>query len=118
MSAALVVPLPAAGAAVPPQKIYDDLADNGRLDGRYTQADIARALNVRQVMGTDAPKVRRTAPAATTRKQSTKRSAAGLPFTGFDLALLTLGGGPLLLIGFGLRRRLGAEAARMEVVGS
>jgi hypothetical protein len=29
----------------------------------------------------------------------------GLPFSGLDLALLTAGGGPLLLIGASLRRR-------------
>jgi hypothetical protein len=118
MSAALLVPLPAAGAPVPPQRIYEDLADNGRLDGEYSQADIARALNVRQIIGTDAPKLRRPVAAATTRPHRAKKSTAGLPFTGLDLALLTLGGGPLLLIGFGLRRRLGTEAHRMEVVGS
>ena len=119
MSAALVLPLPAAGAAVPPQKIYADLADNGRLDGKYAEADIERALNVRQVIGTDAPKAgsARQAPAAT-RPHSAKKSGDGLPFTGLDLALLALGGGPLLLIGFGLKRRLAPEAPRMEVAGS
>ena len=32
-------------------------------------------------------------------------SGGGLPFSGLDLALLFAGGGPLLLIGAGLKRR-------------
>jgi hypothetical protein len=38
---------------------------------------------------------------ATARAESGKK----LPFSGLDLALLTAGGGPLLLIGVSLRRR-------------
>jgi hypothetical protein len=101
-------------SAVSPQRIYADLADNGRLDGRYAPADIARALDVGQVVRTD---VRKPTPSAH-QSRPAKESSDGLPFTGLDLALLTVGGGPLLLIGFGLRRRLAAtEAARVEVAG-
>ena len=32
------------------------------------------------------------------------KATGGLPFTGFDLALLTAGGALLLTVGFGLRR--------------
>ena len=32
------------------------------------------------------------------------KGQGGLPFTGFDLALLTAGGALLLTVGFGLRR--------------
>ena len=39
--------------AATPQKIYRDLADNGRLDGKYTRAEIERAFNLRQVLRTD-----------------------------------------------------------------
>jgi hypothetical protein len=36
----------------------------------------------------------------------------GLPFSGLDLALLTAGGGPLLLIGVTLRRRQPKRAVK------
>src|SRR5688572_8226022 len=32
--------------AATPQEIYRDLADNGRLDGRYTRAEVERAFNL------------------------------------------------------------------------
>src|SRR5918999_3254521 len=56
-------------SAASPQKIYKDLADNGRLDGKYSRADIARAFNLGRVVRTDernAARVRRPAapPAA------------------------------------------------------
>lgn len=35
-----------------------------------------------------------------------------LPFSGLDLALLTAGGGPLLLIGASMRRRQGAPTGQ------
>lgn len=109
--ATVVLALVGAGSAlaVPPQRIYKDLADNGRLDARYKRADIERAFDLQQVVKTDrsapaqAP-VRR--PEAVAPTSDEKRSAGRLPFTGLDLALLTVGGGPLLLIGIRLRRRL------------
>jgi hypothetical protein len=108
----------APASAVSPQRIYADLADNGRLDGTYSRADLERALNVRQVLRTDAnpaPTVRW--PASATRSRPPKDSTT-LPFTGLDLALLTVGGCPLLLLGFGVRRLLTARnAARVGVVG-
>jgi hypothetical protein len=104
--------------AVSPQKIYKDLADNGKLDKRYSQADIARAFNLERVMGTDQRLVPMRRPAAVTaRPAPAKRSSRTIPFTGLDLALLTFGGGPLLLIGIGLRRRLAPAAAQPGVVG-
>lgn len=105
-------------AAASPQRIYKDLADNGRLDGRYTEADIARAFNLDRVVGTDQ---RRPAQAearapVTSAPRGAERADRTIPFTELDLALLIVGGGPLLLIGIGLRRRL-SPAARAEVVG-
>lgn len=90
--------------AVSPQKIYRDLADNGRLDGRYSRADIARAFNLDRVIHTDAN--------APTRRPASVPASSGrkIPFSGLDLALFTVGGGPLLLIGIGLRRRLSPAA--------
>jgi hypothetical protein len=94
-------------SAAPPQEIYKDLADNGRLDGRYSRSDIARAFNLDRVIRTDvrkAPRMRR--PEAARVRADTAGGERLIPFTGLDLALLTVGGGPLLLIGLGLRRRL------------
>jgi hypothetical protein len=104
-------------AAASPQTIYKDLADNGRLDGRYTQADIARAFNLDRVVGTDQRRPAQAearAPVTPTPGRA-ERSDPTIPFTGLDVALLIVGGGPLLLIGIGLRRRL-SPAARAEVV--
>jgi hypothetical protein len=104
--------------AASPQKIYKDLADNGRLDANYSRADITRALNLRQVVKTDrtltTPPTRRTASAPT---PPPKASAGRVPFTGLDVVLLLIGGGPLLLIGVGLRRRL-ALGEHAEMIGS
>jgi hypothetical protein len=47
-------------------------------------------------------------PAAPARAESGRK----LPFSGLDLALLTAGGGPLLLIGVSLRRRHHAPAVK------
>jgi hypothetical protein len=104
--------------AVSPQRIYKDLADNGKLDGKYRRADVVRAFNLQRVVKVDKSAtvpVRR--PAATTARVETKRSASKVPFTGLDLALLTVGGGPLLLIGVGLRRRLAPASSHARVVG-
>jgi hypothetical protein len=103
--------------AASPQRIYKDLADNGRLDGRYSDADLARAFNLDRVVKTDAsePAVR---PAPTGREAaSTNRSGPRVPFSGLDLALLIVGGGPLLLIGIGLRRRINPAASRAGATG-
>jgi hypothetical protein len=103
--------------AVSPQKIYKDLADNGRLDGRYSQADIARAFNLERVTGTDQrPTPTRRPAAVAPHPGAVKRSSRKIPFSGLDLALLTVGSGPLLLIGIGLRRRLSPAARRADVV--
>jgi hypothetical protein len=107
-------------AAVSPQRIYKDLADNGRLDGRYSDADIARAFNLERVVRTDQ---RRPAQAeaqapVTPTARTTERSSPAIPFTGLDLALLTVGGGPLLLIGIVLRRRLSAPPPSARIVSS
>jgi len=121
--ATAMIGLIAAGAAsaASPQRIYADLADNGRLDGRYSRADIAHALNLRQVLRTDArksPSDRRPAATAASRPRPATKSSAALPFTGLDVALLTVGGGPLLLFGLALRRRLATkEATHVGVVG-
>jgi hypothetical protein len=99
-----------AGAASP-QQIYRDLADNNRLDGTYSRADMERAFgNNPSIPGyvrparepTRTPQVSRTAPPAPVAGVDT--GVGSLPFTGLDAALFALVGGPLLLLGAGMRR--------------
>lgn len=117
IAAALALVGTGSAIAASPQRIYQDLADNGRLDGKYSRADLARALNPRQVLRTDerTPASRQRnlerteagANQATPAPPSAKaKRRDGLPFSGLDVALLFAGGGPLLLLGIGLRRRL------------
>ena len=113
---AAVVGAPGALGATP-QQIYKDYADNGRLDGNYSSADLKRALKDAVVQGYGAPTSAGIAP--TIKKKLTgqgvspshkslpgaKRAANGtLPFTGLDLALMVTGGLGLLMLGAGLRR--------------
>jgi hypothetical protein len=105
--------------AASPQRIYKDLADNGRLDGRYRRADVRRALDLEQVVRTDARTPAAHRPAGTPPASPSERSSSRtVPFTGLDLALLTLGGVPLLLIGVALRRRLAPAPGPPRVIGS
>jgi hypothetical protein len=104
--------------AASPQRIYKDLADNGRLDGNYSRADIARALNLQQVVKTDRSLGPPTRGPAVAPAPPPKASTGRLPFTGLDALLLLVGGGPLLLIGVGLRRRLALAERPMEMIGS
>ena len=108
--------------AATPQQIYRDLADNGRLDGVYTRADIERALNLPPVVGTDAFQPAPRKPIAESVEEAgsvraAERSDRRVPFSALDAALLVAGGGPLLLIGAGLRRRF-AEAPRRASAAS
>ena len=103
--------------AASPQQIYRDLADNGRLDRRYSEADLARAFNLERVVGTDQTPMRRPS-AVRPSPASAKQGGRKIPFSGLDLALLTAGGGPLLLMALGLRRRITGPPARPGVVGS
>jgi hypothetical protein len=103
--------------AASPQQIYRDLADNGRLDRRYSEADLARAFNLERVVGIDKTPVRRPS-AVKPSPASAEQTGRKIPFSGLDLALLTAGGGPLLLIALGLRRRITGSPGRPGVVGS
>ena len=106
--------------AATPQTIYGDLADNGHLDGRYSRADIERAFRVPPAVGTDelprepirVPQASEAAPASQAPGTTDRR----IPFSALDAALLVAVGGPLLLIGAGLRRRL-SEPSKAHVVG-
>ena len=123
VAAASLLALLCAGTAfaATPQKIYRDLADNGTLDGHYTRAEIERAFNLPPLHGTDAQLPRKpirephTTEAAPS-PQATGKPDRAIPFSALDAALLVAVGGPLLLFGAGLRRRL-SEPSKAQVVG-
>ena len=108
--AAVAVGAPSALAATP-QQIYKDYADNGRLDGHYTKSDLKRALHDAVIQGykpatSVAPAIKKKinqSGVAGANLPAAKRQGA-LPFTGLDLALMTIGGFSLLLLGGALRR--------------
>ena len=50
LSAAALIAAPG-GLSATPQEIYRDFADNGRLDGNYTPADLEAALKNAAVAG-------------------------------------------------------------------
>lgn len=93
-----------AGAATPQQvskRIYEDLADNGRLDGHYTRAQIDRALHAPSLKGYELPRL----PAAPESTAAPSDDSGGsLPFSGLDLALFGGVSAPLLLLGASLGR--------------
>jgi hypothetical protein len=103
--------VPAAMAASPTQ-VYRDYEDNGKLDGRYSIADLQSALRSPAVQGYGNPTIVPAMKREVQRKlgeqhgnlNTTVQKTGGLPFTGFDLALLTVGGAFLLSVGVGLRR--------------
>jgi hypothetical protein len=88
-----------------PQKIYRDLADNGKLDRHYCAADINRALHSPSLQRYEV----RTPQAQSELSRAvlpvaTSDPRGSLPFSGLDLALFGGVGGPLLLIGGSLGR--------------
>jgi opacity protein-like surface antigen len=114
LAGAAVVGVPGALAATP-QQIYKDYADNGRLDGNYSQKDLNRALRDAVLQGYKKPTSNGIVPAIKTQVNKSSGGVAGanlpaakkagsLPFTGADLALMTVGGFSLLLLGGALRR--------------
>jgi hypothetical protein len=111
-TAAVAAAFAAPGAfAASSQQIYRDYADNGRIDGQYSRADLQRALRDVQVQGYGkptagvglAPAIQK-ALGAQAGLGTTGHPSGGLPFTGFDLALMLLGGLGLLTLGAGLRK--------------
>ena len=112
-AAAVAVGAPGALAATP-QQIYKDYADNGRLDGHYSKADLQRALHDAVIQGykpatSVAPAIKKkisspSSGVAGAKLPAAKKQGGALPFTGLDLALMTVGGFSLLLLGGALRR--------------
>jgi hypothetical protein len=93
---------PAALGATP-QRIYRDYANNGRLDAKYSRADLQRAQRDAAAQGY--PKVGvQGAIAQALGTQPVTATKATLPFTGLDLALAAVGGTLLLIAGVGFRR--------------
>ena len=92
------------------QRIFADLADNGRLDGKYTRAQIDRALHTPSLRGYEQASgpaiVRRPAASVSVRPETSAQGGRGLslPFSEVDLALLAAVGAPILLLGASLRR--------------
>lgn len=119
LGAAALIAVPG-GLAATPQQIYQDYADNGRLDGTYSRADLDRALSNAAVQAYGGPGESGIKPAVETSDDSAGgqgtagqatssgppavTSSGGLPFTGLDLGLIAAGAAGLLLFGAGLRR--------------
>jgi hypothetical protein len=97
--------LASGASAATPQQIYRDLADNGRLDRKYSRADVNRALRNPSLPGYARPE--RVARSAQSFTQPAAEPSGGdgraLPFSGLDLALFVAIGGPLLLIAGSMR---------------
>jgi hypothetical protein len=95
-----------AGLSASPGQIYRDLADNGRLDHKYSAANLKRAIGNPTFQGYHKPTVVspkvvvKTAPSPS--PTTTKRTGV-LPFTGMDLTYIAAGAILLLLVGGGLR---------------
>ena len=99
VSALVLVP---GALAATPKQIYRDYADNGRLDHKYSKADLDRALKDAVLQGYGNENVNVGLGTAAGTAGATGGSA--LPFTGLDLTLMAVGGGALLGAGAGLRR--------------
>ena len=120
-AAAASIALFAAGSAgaATPQQIYRDLADNNRLDRKYSRADIERAFGGNpSIPGYVRPLLEpeRTTQGDRATPQPTPSAAStggSVPFTGLDAALFALVGGPLLLLGAGMRRLARVQAGRV-----
>jgi len=118
--AAILIAVPVSLAATP-QQIYRDFADNGRLDGHYSRADLQRAQSNLVIQGYR-PTTKKGLKHAIKKNQNNYnkqgqvkganktvgvpavKKSGGLPFTGVDLALISFGGVSLLAFGASLRR--------------
>jgi hypothetical protein len=94
-----------AGVSATPRQIYKDLADNGRLDHKYTASDLNQAFRNPTFKGyhkptQPLPKVVKHKPG--TPLKTTKKIGV-LPFTGMDLTFIAAGAILLILVGGSLR---------------
>lgn len=114
LAALLALMVVSAATAAAPSEIYADYADNARLDRTYSDSDLRNALNDAAVQGYGKPTVTPGMRGAIEEQLGEENTASQdvdtvgetttLPFTGVDLALLTIGAGFLLLLGLGFRR--------------
>ncbi len=107
---ALMALMTAPGAlAASPEQIYADYADNGRLDGQYSKADLQRALKDVTLQGykdTSRPRsdVLQSSKTVVRRPTfTTTRRTGSLPFTGAELGIFTIVGLGLIASGVLLR---------------
>ncbi len=90
--------------AATPQEIYNDYADNGRLDGNYTQAELQAVLTDptlaqyanQQVLGSLKELI-----------NSSGEEESTFPFTGAQMAIIAVGG--VVLVGGGVMLRRGQK---------
>jgi hypothetical protein len=104
LAASCLLVFAGAASAATPQRIYRDLADNGRLDHRYSTKDINRALHMPSLQRYELEASRVPQVANTPTASASPENARSIPFTGVDLALFGGVGGPLLILGAGLGR--------------
>jgi hypothetical protein len=95
------IAVPAASAATP-QQIYNDYADNYRLDQSYSKADLTAALKFAALQGY--PKTGVQGAIQQALGAQAVKTTGGLPFTGLDLGLLAAGGALLLVAGAAMRK--------------
>jgi hypothetical protein len=91
-------------SAATPQRIYRDLADNGRLDHHYSKQDINRALRTPSLQRYELDRRTPAGHVPTPLSASSPDKARSIPFSGVDLALFGGVGGPLLILGATLGR--------------
>jgi hypothetical protein len=107
LSAGAILGLAGPAAAAKPdtsQRIFSDLADNGRLDGHYTRAQINSALHSPSLRGYDRAQPARKLTSVPRSSVPSPSADGPLPFSGLDFALFAAVGGPLLLLGGGVGR--------------
>jgi len=99
VAAALAVTPGALGAT--PQQIYRDYAQHGRLTHNYSRHDLERARRDAALQGY--PRVGVQGAVQQALGAQAVKTRGGLPFTGLDLALMSVGAALLLTAGTGLR---------------
>lgn len=88
--------------AATPQDIYNDYADNGKLDGTYTNAELNAYLNDATIGQYADAATKGELDALVTSMLNKDRGE--FPFTGMELAMLLLGVAVLVGAGVALRR--------------
>jgi hypothetical protein len=99
-AAAALCGAPAALSATP-QQIFRDYRQHGQFTHHYSRADLQRAARDAALQGYSHVGVQGAVQQALGARAV---KSGGLPFTGLDLALMSVGGALLLAAGTGLRR--------------